>query len=149
MKIAVVGAGPAGALVAGLLQQNENTTVVVYEKRSDPRKTDPSLRKFIGLLLTARGEKQISQVGITLEELKQYTSFLDGRFIHNKDGTRTLIQWGSGVGSTCRSIDRRSFVSSLINKAEEIGATFNFNTSITSVDVTKGLFLKKEKKKHY
>ena len=62
LRIAVVGAGPSGSLVAGLLAQ-QNHEIVLIDRR--PRKLTSNLTgRTIQLSLSPRGRKALEKAGL-------------------------------------------------------------------------------------
>ena len=79
LKVAVVGAGPAGLLLSHLLLQQENIQVSVLESRSDPRRLDKEERAY-ALGLGMRGRTAIRQVDEDLWQKVKKQGFESERF---------------------------------------------------------------------
>eukprot|EP00755_Sulcionema_specki_P011210 Sspe_Gene.7472::Locus_2530_Transcript_1_1_Confidence_1.000_Length_1738::g.7472::m.7472/K00486/KMO; kynurenine 3-monooxygenase len=138
MRVLIAGAGPAGALLACLLSQQKHS-VVVYDKRTDPRedvRNQSYSDRYVGLLLTERGLAAVERIGLGLEAMKAYTSVVTGRRIHQHDSV-TELDWG--VGSYWHAIDRMELLSDIVNRAETQGADFTFNVGVESIDFPNGV----------
>jgi kynurenine 3-monooxygenase len=82
MKIAIVGAGPAGILMAHYLIRRPNYEVHVYEKRGDPRQTDNTRTFPIGL--QSRGLAAIRKIDGLEDALEQTGVWLSGAYLYRK-----------------------------------------------------------------
>ena len=83
LRIAVVGAGPSGSLVAGLLAQ-QNHEIVLIDRR--PRKLTSNLDgRTIQLSLSPRGRKALRKAGL-ISEINKLSIELIGRVLHTKTG---------------------------------------------------------------
>ena len=58
-KIIIVGAGPAGLLLAHYLLSRGNYQVEIYERRPDPRSVEQSTQRIFPLALQTRGMQAI------------------------------------------------------------------------------------------
>jgi kynurenine 3-monooxygenase len=54
-KVVIVGAGPAGLLLAHALQQRGRYAIELYERRPDPREAPPSQERTFPISLQIRG----------------------------------------------------------------------------------------------
>src|SRR5512146_346883 len=90
--VAIVGAGPAGALLALAMAQRGHK-VDVYERRPDPRKQLTEGGRSINLGLSKRGMQALQMVGL-LEKVLQRAVTMRGRVIHAMDGTVRFQPYG-------------------------------------------------------
>ena len=79
-RIAIVGAGLSGALLACLLAE-DGYDITVYERRPDPRKKGLIGGRSINLALSARGIHGLKQAGLADAVLADAIA-LPGRMIH-------------------------------------------------------------------
>lgn len=66
-KVVIIGAGPAGLLLAHYLWRRGNYHIDIYERRPDPRLTDVSGNRTFPISLQERGRKAIRAI-VGLEE---------------------------------------------------------------------------------
>lgn len=114
-KIAVIGAGLIGSLQAIYLAK-KGYQVEVYEKRPDSRKSTAEGGRSINLALSDRGFKALQKVGLE-EEIRNMAIPMDGRYIHNADGSETFQPYGK-EGQSIYSISRAGLNRKLMNTAE-------------------------------
>lgn len=128
MKIVVFGSGLVGSLYA-LLMSKLGHEIVVYEKRSDPRKGMAGRARSINLALSKRGATALELAGI-LEKVKSLCIPMEGRMIHTI-GQETKLQAYSQFGDMINSISRNGLNELLIDEAEKTGkCTFVFETEL-------------------
>src|SRR5947209_1868861 len=80
-RIAIVGAGMSGLLMAIYLQRR-GFQVNVYERRPDPRRRPSDQNRSINMTLSVRGLEALGQVGLSCEIARIVTP-LKGRVIHS------------------------------------------------------------------
>src|SRR5437764_3472212 len=103
-RVAIVGGGPAGSLLALALAQR-GYCVDVYERRSDPRKQITGRGKSINLGLSKRGMQALHMVGL-LDRVLQRAVTMRGRVIHSIDGTARFQPYGNNTAELLHSVDR-------------------------------------------
>lgn len=136
-QVAVVGAGPAGALLAILLARR-GVPVDVYEWRDDPRGGQPDGGISINLGVSARGIRALREVG-QWERLRERTVPMRGRMVHGRDGALRFHPYGNRPDEILYSIDRRELTAALIDRAEKYGsARFHFGHRCTGLDRATG-----------
>ncbi len=128
LKIAVVGSGLVGSLLAVYLRK-EGHTVHVFDRSPDIRKIQFSGRS-INLAMSHRGWKALDTVGIG-DEVRKISIAMDKRAIHVKD--RISFQNYGREGESIYSISRGTLNRKMIDLAEEAGATFFFEQRIWDV----------------
>jgi len=90
MKVAVVGAGPAGALIAcGLAERG--CAVTLFERRSDPLRV-PDAQRTIQLSLSPRGLKALEAVGLREAVMARGIPLAASAF-HPRVGTSRLLPY--------------------------------------------------------
>ncbi len=127
-KIAVVGSGLVGSLLAIYLRRHGHT-VHVFDRSSDIRTVNFTGRS-INLAMSDRGWKALDSVGIG-EEVRKIAIPMDKRAIHLKD--RMTYQPYGLHGEAIYSISRGLLNRKMIDLAEQAGATFFFNHRIWDV----------------
>ena len=114
----VVGAGPAGSLMAICLAE-QGRDVVVYESRPDMRRHDISAGRSINLALAARGIAALRGVGV-MDEVDEITIPMRGRMVHT-DGRQELQPYSSRPDEVIHSVSRRDLNAILLDAAEATG----------------------------
>lgn len=103
-NVTIVGAGLAGTLLACALAR-VGYRINLYEKRSDPRGSQPERGRSINLALSLRGLHALQQIGLADEVLK--TSILmRGRMIHSPAGELTFQPYGKDDSQALHSVSR-------------------------------------------
>lgn len=115
-QIAVVGAGLVGCVQA-LLLAKRGYSVKLFERRSDPRKTDPEVGRSINLALSHRGIQALKK--LELEHLvPELSTSMYGRMIHNADGSEVFQPYGK-TDQCIHSISRINFNKALLDACDE------------------------------
>jgi len=89
-KVVIIGAGPAGLLLAHYLLRRGKYQVELYEQRSDPRLLDGSQRTF-PISLQERGRKAIRALAGLEEAIALQGVFCNGTKIYRKQGKARKI----------------------------------------------------------
>lgn len=139
-NVAIVGAGPAGALLATLLAE-AGADVVVYERRSDLRKGATGgaadRGRSINLTLAKRGIVALESIGV-MDRVSSMAMPLAGRMIH-AGGRPRFHRYGRRVDDVIHSVSRNGLNRILLDRAEETGRVrFEFDTRIQSMDPDRG-----------
>src|SRR5580704_10284973 len=93
-RVAIVGAGLAGCLLATLLARR-GTDVTVYERRDDPRLAAPERGRSINLAISARGLEALDEVGLRELSLSRALP-MHGRMVHGPAGERGFRPYSAG-----------------------------------------------------
>lgn len=128
LKIAVVGSGLVGSLLAVYLRKAGHT-VHIYDRSPDIRKIQFSGRS-INLAMSDRGWKTLDGVGIG-DEIREIAIPMDKRAIHLKD--KLNFQNYGKDGESIYSISRGLLNRKMIDLAEKAGAEFFFEQRIWDV----------------
>ncbi len=131
-KVAVVGGGLCGTLLAIRLKQR-GFTVAVYEKRPDMRKADISAGRSINLALSNRGLKALELIGLR-DKVDQLTIPMKGRMLHDIHGQARLSPYSGRASDYINSISRGDLNSLLYDEAEKSGIPIFFNHSCISTE---------------
>jgi kynurenine 3-monooxygenase len=98
IRIAVVGAGLSGAMVAALIQRLQGFQIVLIEKRNDNPldgsssafgNLTNSIKRSINLALSYRGIKALNELGLTKDAMAEGIR-MPKRVIHGRNGDISL-----------------------------------------------------------
>jgi len=132
-KIAIVGGGLAGSLLAIMLGKL-NYAVTVYEKRPDMRTANVDGGRSINLALSHRGLLALEKVGLT-EEVRKLLIPMRGRQIHNSDGSLSFQPYGKDESEVINSVSRVLLNILLLSTADEMdNVQLIFQTACTGYD---------------
>jgi kynurenine 3-monooxygenase len=132
--IAIVGAGPAGSLLATFLAAR-GLPVRVFERRPDIRYVEPRGGRSINLAVSARGIHGLRRAGLW-QKLQSQTVPMKGRMIHSVRGETTFQRYGKNDTEVIYSVTRSALNSALIDAALARGAAIDFNTSCIEIDLS-------------
>ncbi|WP_162126419.1 FAD-dependent oxidoreductase [Flavobacterium phycosphaerae] len=128
-KIAIVGSGLVGTLLAIYLKK-QGHTVHVYDRSPDIRTVQFSGRS-INLVMSNRGWKAMEDVGLD-DEIRKIGIPVDKRAIHLQDGNLNYQYYGKD-GEAIFSLSRGVLNRRMIDLAEAEGVEFYFNHKIWDV----------------
>jgi kynurenine 3-monooxygenase len=133
-SVTVVGAGPAGALLAIFLARRGVPTTV-YERRSDPRRGRASAGRSINLALAERGLNALRRAGLA-DRVQPLLIPMRGRIIHDVDGTTTTLPYGQRPSEVIYSVSRGALNQLLIEAAiVDHGVDIHFDQACASFDL--------------
>jgi len=136
-RVAVVGAGLAGCLLATLLGRR-GMAVTIYERRADPRVTGAERGRSINLAISARGLDALEHVGLREQSLGRALP-MHGRMVHPVDGAQSFRPYSADGARAINSISRAELNHSLLDAAEQTpGVTLRFEHHLVELDVVKG-----------
>jgi kynurenine 3-monooxygenase len=136
-RVAVVGAGLAGCLLATLLGRR-GLAVTVYERRADPRVTGAERGRSINLAISARGLDALEHVGLREQSLARALP-MHGRMVHPVEGAQSFRPYSADGKRAINSISRGELNHSLLDAAEQTpGVTLRFEHRLTELDPAKG-----------
>ena len=125
-RVNIVGAGLAGALLAVLLARR-GYPVCLFERRPDPRQSQPERGRSINLALAARGMRALERAGV-LEGIRPLLIPMRGRMVHELSGKVTLQAYGQREHEVIYSVGRADLNRVLIEAAlRHEGVTVEFN----------------------
>ena len=137
-KIAIIGAGPAGSLLAIYLAQR-GMAVDVYEARGDMRKQKMSAGRSINMALSNRGIAALRQVGMDEFMLKAAIP-MHGRMIHAASGDTKLLPYSGRSGEYINSISRGGLNAALMDAAERHpNVAIHFGDAVADIDADGGV----------
>jgi kynurenine 3-monooxygenase len=136
-RVAIVGAGLAGCLLATLLGRR-GVDVTVYERREDPRVTPPERGRSINLAISARGLEALDQVGLRELALSRAQP-MHGRMVHDLDGGQSFRPYSADGTHAINSISRAELNLALLEVAERTqGVKFEFGRRLALLDMATG-----------
>ncbi|MFB4310049.1 FAD-dependent oxidoreductase [Actinomadura sp. GTD37] len=139
-RVAIVGAGLAGCLLAVLLGRR-GVPVTVYERRPDPRAAGAERGRSINLAVSARGLAALERVGLR-ERALGHALPMHGRMVHPLPGARNFQPYSADGGRAINSIGRAELNRSLLDAAEATpGVTLRFSQRVAGVDTEAGAVL--------
>lgn len=131
LKIAVVGSGLVGTLLAIYLKKAGHT-VHVFDRSPDIRKIQFSGRS-INLVMSNRGWKTLKDIGLE-EEIKKIGIPVDKRAIHMTE--KLNYQYYGKDGEAIFSLSRGLLNRKMIDLAEEAGVEFFFDHKVWDVTLS-------------
>lgn len=135
-KVIVVGAGLAGALMAGYLVR-DGYDVILYERRSDPRKAGADAGRSINLAISTRGLAALRDVGMADVVLEQAVR-MPGRMIHGPHGELAYQPYAKDPSYHLNSVSRGGLNQLLIEAVEKKGVEVRFDMKCVDVDLSSG-----------
>lgn len=131
LKIAVVGSGLVGSLLAIYLKKAGHT-VHVFDRSPDIRKIQFSGRS-INLVMSNRGWKTLKDIGLD-DEIKKIGIPVDKRAIHTAE--KLNYQYYGKDGEAIFSLSRGLLNRKMIDLAEEAGVEFFFDHKVWDVTLS-------------
>jgi kynurenine 3-monooxygenase len=136
-RVALIGAGLAGCLLATLLGRR-GMEVTVYERRDDPRVTGAERGRSINLAISARGLAALERVGLRDDALARALP-MHGRMVHPPHGRQNFQPYSADGQRAINSISRSELNAALLDAAAGTpGVTVRFGARLTSVDLDSG-----------
>lgn len=138
-KVAVVGAGLVGSLLAVLLAK-EGMQVDVFERRPDLRKAKKIEGRSINLALSNRGFKALEKAGFA-DEIKAIAIPMYGRKMHDEKGNLTYQPYGK-ENEAIYSVSRGELNRKLMELAEDYeNIQYRFNHACKDIDLESNTIL--------
>lgn len=131
-KIAIVGAGLVGTLLAIYLKKRDYS-ISLFERRSDMRQGNAGGGRSINLALSNRGIKALHEVGLA-DAIRKTAIPMHGRMVHAIDGQLNFLPYGK-EGQFINSISRSGLNMVLLDEAERLGVEIHFDSRIESIDL--------------
>ncbi len=133
-KIAIVGAGPSGVLLAHyLLRRDDKYQIDIYERRSDPRIVEFSKSRTYPISLNERAMSALRKIEGLEEAVKVISLEMWGTIFHQKNGKTRLTQRKKPL----ITLDRTSLAIALLEltqKYDNSRLNIHFNCQCTQVD---------------
>jgi kynurenine 3-monooxygenase len=109
-KVVIIGAGPAGLLLAHYLLRRGQYCVEIYERRADLRLADISQSRTFPISLQERGRVAIREIAGLEEAIAAASVFCNGRKIYRQLGKARKISQATPI----QTIDRHRLVMILL-----------------------------------
>ncbi|MGH7492488.1 MAG: FAD-dependent oxidoreductase [bacterium] len=136
-KITLVGAGPAGSLLAIYLARR-GFAVEIFERRPDMRKVDVSAGRSINLALSTRGLHALREAGL-FDHIMKIAVPMKGRMMHAVDGALTFQRYGKDDSEVIYAVLRGELNKALLAAAERYeNVEIHFNRRCTDMDFDTG-----------
>ena len=129
--IVIVGAGLVGSLLSIYLSRR-GYKVRIFERRGDMRMMKTEAGRSINLALSDRGLLALEKVGLA-EEIRKISIPMNGRFIHNLDGSTAFQPYGK-QGQYINSVSRAVLNKKLMNAAEQHGVQIFFEEKCSAIN---------------
>lgn len=132
-SMAIIGAGPTGALLAIFLRQR-GLDVTVYESRQDPTSGSGESGRSINLALADRGIHALKLAGV-FDHVAATLVPMRGRLIHQPGGGESLALYGQQPSEVIYSISRHLLNRVLLGVARDrYGVEVRFEHRIEAAD---------------
>ncbi|MEV0801721.1 NAD(P)/FAD-dependent oxidoreductase [Kribbella sp. NPDC050281] len=117
MKVAIVGAGLTGSLLACFLARR-GLSVTLYERRPDPRVGQAERGRSINLAISERGLDALRRIGL-VDQVMADALPMKGRMIHPVSGPLDFQAYSAGGNRAINSISRGALNNALLTAAAE------------------------------
>jgi len=136
-KITLIGAGPAGSLLAIFLARR-GFQVEIYERRPDMRRVQISAGRSINLAISTRGIHALKEAGLW-ETINKIAVPMKGRMMHSVKGELAFQPYGKDETEVIYAVSRAELNKALMTEAEkQPGVTIYFNERCTGMDFKTG-----------
>ena len=135
-RIAIVGGGPAGSLLAILLAKRGFEPVVI--ERGARFTAAGGGGRSINLALAARGIDALRRAGVD-DHVRGFMIPMRGRMVHGLEGEQRFLAYGQRAAEEIYSVSRAALNALLYRlAAEQHGVEYRFNTPCVDVDTATG-----------
>jgi len=135
-EIVIVGGGLVGSLLAVFLA-GRGFRVVVHERRPDLRDADGPAGRSINLVVTSRGVRALSAVGLW-DTARPLSVPVIGRLIHSTTGDLAYQPYGRDESECNYSVSRLELNRFLVTEAARRGVEFRFESRLMAADLERG-----------
>ena len=134
-KVAIIGAGPSGLLLAHyLLERNEQYQIDVYEKRNDPRRIPVSKSRTFPIALNGRGMNALRQIPDLEAAILAISVEIWGTIVHNQNGKPRVISRPKPLIALDRTDLIKILLDTLEKKFDNSHINFHFQWPCTQVN---------------
>jgi kynurenine 3-monooxygenase len=137
MKVAIVGAGLTGSLLACFLARR-GLSVTLYERRPDPRVAQVERGRSINLAISERGLDALRRIGL-VDEVMADALPMKGRMIHPVSGPLDFQAYSASGDRAINSISRGALNNALLSAASAApGVSVEFEHRLVELDSAAG-----------
>jgi kynurenine 3-monooxygenase len=130
--LTIVGAGLGGSLLA-LALARRGFQVTLYDRRRDPRLSEPERGRSINLALANRGIRALERCGV-MAAVQPLLITMRGRMVHELGTGVSLLPYGQEEHEVIHSVSRAALNRVLIDAAERCGVTLRFSQTCVGLD---------------
>ncbi|BAY92147.1 MULTISPECIES: FAD-dependent oxidoreductase [unclassified Tolypothrix] len=135
-KLAIVGAGPSGLLLAHyLLRRGEQYKIEIYERRSDPRTVPFAKSRTFPIALGNRGIAALQKIPGLVETVKAMSLPTTGSILHQPNGKTQTITRKKPLFTLDRTNLAIALLNQLVEKYDNSRLNIHFNSQCTQVDL--------------
>ncbi len=132
--VVIVGAGPAGLLLAHYLLRRGRYRVLLYERRPDPRQIPPQHNRSFPISLQARGRQALQAIPGLEEAIAQHGVFCYGTTVYRQQQCRDIPRQNAVL-----TIDRNVLVRVLLEQVMAMSGSdrcqIQFNCTCEQIDL--------------
>ncbi|MFF0264348.1 FAD-dependent oxidoreductase [Kribbella sp. NPDC004536] len=137
MRVAIVGAGLTGSLLACFLARR-GLSVTLYERRADPRVAEVERGRSINLAISERGLDALRRIGL-VDQVMADALPMKGRMIHPVTGELDFQAYSVSGERAINSISRGALNNALLTAATAAdGVTVEFEHRLVELDSAAG-----------
>ncbi|MFI5697228.1 FAD-dependent oxidoreductase [Kribbella sp. NPDC051586] len=137
MRVAIVGAGLTGSLLACFLARR-GLSVTLYERRADPRVAQVERGRSINLAISERGLDALRRIGL-VDEVMADALPMKGRMIHPVTGPLDFQAYSASGDRAINSISRGALNNALLTAASAAdGVSVEFEHRLVELDSAAG-----------
>ncbi|MDB9519591.1 NAD(P)/FAD-dependent oxidoreductase [Roseofilum reptotaenium CS-1145] len=133
-KIIIIGAGPAGLLMAHSLLLRGKYKVELYERRSDPRLIEPSNQRTFPLTLQLRGLQALESIEGLKDAISSHAILSQGTLLHRSKGKPRQIDRKTPIWMTDRNQLTVVLLEHLLNRYGNDHLTVKFDCTCIDLD---------------
>lgn len=134
-KVAIVGAGPSGVLLAHyLLRRGDKYQIDIYDRRNDPRVVEFSKYRTFSIALNERGISALQKIEGLEETVKAISVETTGSITHQKNGKTRRMQRKKPLFTADRTNLAIALLNALTQKYDNSRLNIHFNSKCIQVD---------------
>lgn len=135
-KVAIIGAGPSGLLLAHyLLRRHHQYQIDIYERRSDPRGIPFDKTRTFPISLGERGMNALRQIPGLEEAVKAVSLEIQGSILHGKNGKTQVIKRKIPLITLDRTNLATVILEKLVEKYDNSRINIHFDCQCTEIDL--------------
>ncbi|MBD0261637.1 MAG: FAD-dependent monooxygenase [Tolypothrix sp. Co-bin9] len=135
-KVAIVGAGPSGVLLAHyLLRRGDKYQIDIYDRRNDPRLVEFSKYRTFSIALNNRGMSALQKIEGLEKAVKAITVETTGSITHQKNGKMRRMQRKTPFFTADRTNLAIALLNALTKKYDNSRLNIHFNSKCIQVDL--------------